>query len=368
MRYLTGVCMGLLAGACVLGVQGCSKEPQRQLELIASLDQAPGNITVTPDQRIIISLHQFFAPDWRVAEWASARLQAFPSAVIASGGDADVKLHSVLGIQSDSNGIVWMLDNGRRGGAIPKLVGWDSRNNKLHKLIFLPEPITRADSFVNDLAIDEARNHIYIADPAGGDDAALIVVHYRSGYARRVLQGHASVIPEDMDLVIDDEALEIRQADGSTVRPRIGVNPIALDAKGEWLYYGPMHGSSLYRVRVEDLLDESHAGEALAGKVERYGRKPVCDGISIDRDDNIYVTDIANNAIGVIDRSREYRIYIRDQRLSWPDALSFGPDGRLYTVSNQLHRSALLHGGEQTATPPFYIFAFQALAAGISGR
>ena len=73
-------------------------------------------------------------------------------------------------------------------------------------------------------------------------------------------------------------------------------------------------------------------------------------------------------AIGVIDKSREYRIYIQDQRLSWPDALSFGPDGRLYTVSNQLHRSAPLHGGEQTATPPFYIFAFEPLAAGVSGR
>jgi sugar lactone lactonase YvrE len=360
--------MLLLVGLSVLGVQGCSREPQGQLELVAALDQAPGNITVTPEQRIVISLHQFFAPDWRVAEWASDRLQAFPNALIASGGDADVKLHSVLGIQSDSNGIVWMLDNGMRGGAIPKLVGWDSRKNKLHKLIFLPEPITRADSFVNDLAIDEARKHIYIADPAGGDDAALIVVHYRSGYARRVLQGHASVIPEDVDLVIDGEAPEIRQADGSTLRPRIGVNPIALDARSEWLYYGPMHGTSMYRVRVEDLLDETLGAEGLAGKVERYGRKPVCDGISIDSEDNIYVTDIGNNAIGVIDRSREYRIYIQDQRLSWPDAFSFGPDGRLYTVTNQLQRSAPLHAGEQTATPPFFIFAFKPLAAGVSGR
>ena len=333
-----------------------------------SLDQAPGNITVTPDQRIIISLHQFFAPDWRVAEWASGRLQAFPTAVIASGGDADVKLHSVLGIQSDSNGIVWMLDNGMRGGAIPKLVGWDSSSDKLQKLVFLPEPITSADSFVNDLAIDEGRNYIYIADPAGGDNAALIMVDYRSGYARRVLQGHASVIPEDMDLVIDGEAVQIRQPDGSSLRPRIGVNPIALDAKSEWLYYGPMHGSSMYRVPVEALHDESLSAEALAAKVERYGRKPVCDGISIDNDDNIYVTDIANNAIGVIDKSREYRIYIQDERLSWPDAFSFGPDGRLYTVTNQLHRSAALHGGEQSAAPPFYIFAFEALAGGVSGR
>jgi sugar lactone lactonase YvrE len=364
-NYLYGI---LLAGLSLLGVSGCSDEPQRALELVASLDQAPGNITVTPDQRIIISLHQFFSPDWRVAEWTSGKLRAFPDAVIASGGHKDVRLHSVLGVQSDSEGIVWMLDNGIRGGAIPKLVGWDSRNGKLKELIFLPEPITEADSFVNDLAIDEARNYIYIADPAGGDNAALILVNYHSGYARRVLQGHISVIPEDLDLVIDDQPVEIKQADGTMVRPRIGVNPIALDAKGEWLYYGPMHGTSLYRIPVAALHDESLSDDALAGEVERYGRKPVCDGISIDKADNIYVTDIANNAIGVIDRSREYRILIQDERLSWPDAFSFGPDGRLYTVANQLHRSALLHGGKQIAEPPFHIFALEPLAAGLSGR
>lgn len=368
MRYRTGLCRVLLTGLSLLAVTGCGSEAQRELQLVASLDQAPGNITVTPDQRIIFSLHQFFAPDWRVAEWSAGRLQAFPTPAVASGADRDVKLHSVLGIQSDSKGVVWMLDNGLRGGAIPKLVGWDSRKGKLQKLIFLPEPISRANSFVNDLAIDEARHQVYIADPAGGDNAALIVVDYRSGYARRVLQGHASVVPEDLDLVIDDQAVEVMQPDGGLVRPRIGVNPIALDTRGEWLYYGPMHGTSLYRVRVTDLLDENLTAEALAGKVERYGRKPICDGISIDSDDNVYVTDIGNNAIGVIDPSREYRILIQDPRLSWPDAFSFGPDGRLYTVTNQLHRSATLHAGEQSAVPPFHIFAFEPLAAGVSGR
>ncbi len=356
----------LLTLLSVFGLQACDRAPE--LEVIASTERAPGNITVTPDRRIIVSLHQFFVPEWRVAEWADAGLQAFPTAELATTGSAEVKLDSVLGVQSDSAGIVWMLDNGMRGDVIPKLVAWDTRANSLHKVIFLPEPITTANAFVNDLAVDEVRHQIYIADPAGGADAALILVDYRTGYARRVLQGHASVAPEDIDLVIDGVAVEIRQPDGSTVRPRVGVNPIALDANNEWLYYGPMHGTSLYRVRVDDLLDETLTAEALAAKVERYGRKPVCDGISIDNDGNVYVTDIANNAIGVIDQSREYRIYVRDERLSWPDALSFGPDGKLYTVSNQLHRSAVLHAGEQTATPPFHIFAVQPLAPGVSGR
>jgi len=351
-------------------VRPCRSEVGKapELTVVASLDEVPGNITVTPDKRIIFSLHQFFSPDWRVAEWTQQGIKPFPNPDTASPNDPDIILHSVLGLQSDSKGIVWMLDNGMRGNATPKLVAWDTRQNRLHKVIMLPAPLTPDDAFVNDLAVDETHDSIYITDPAGGDNAALIVVDISSGDARRVLQGHQSVVPEDTDLIIAGEALEISQADGSTVRPRVGANPIALDASNEWLYYGPMHGTSLYRIRVNDLLDREIEAEALADKVERYGRKPISDGISIDSDGNVYITDLANNAIGVIDHSREYRIYITDERLSWPDALSFGPDNRLYTVSNQLHKSALLHGGEETAKPPYYIFSFTPLAAGVSGR
>jgi len=355
----------LATGLFVLAVYACVRAPE--LEVVGALDEAPGNITVTPDGRIILSMHPFFKPQWRVAEWTDGGLRPFPDARIAEGSDPDVPLYSVLGIRSDSHGIVWMLDNGRRGVAPPRLVAWDTRRDALHAVIPLSDPVTPPDTFVNDLAIDETHNRIFIADPAGGGNAALIVVDVNSGSARRVLQGDRSVTPEDLDLVVDGRPLEMRQPDGTVRRPRVGVNPIALDADDAWLYYGPMSGTSLYRVRVADLLDASLDSAALAARVERYGRKPVCDGISIDRAGNVYVTDIGNNAIGVITHG-EYRIYLQDPRLSWPDAFSFGPDGRLYTVANQLQRSALLNGGVSTAAPPYYLFSLPPLADGVSGR
>jgi len=38
------------------------------LEVVAELPFAPGNITLTPDGRLILSLHQFYNPEMRVAE------------------------------------------------------------------------------------------------------------------------------------------------------------------------------------------------------------------------------------------------------------------------------------------------------------
>ena len=340
------------------------------IEVVAEVDQGPGNITVTPDGRILISLHQFFGPEMRVAEvMPDGTLAPFPDAWWAVGFQSRLALNSVLGIQSDSRGVVWMLDNGLRDGVIPKLVGWDTQSNRLERLITLPRPVTAENSFVNDLAVDRDHDAIYIADPAGGDNAALIVVDLRTGTSRRVLEGHQSVVPEDTDLVIDDRAVEIRQPDGSTLRPRVGVNPIVLDHDNEWLYFGPMHGTSLYRIRAAHLRDPILDREGrLPSVVERHGDKVISDGSSMDSDGNVYISDLAGSAVGVTDPDGGYRPLVSDARLAWPDAFSFGPDGMLYGVANQLHRSATLNAGTDEAKPPFLIYRITPLADGVVGR
>lgn len=329
------------------------------LEVVAEVDQGPGNITVTPAGQIVMSLHPFYEPATRVVTLGKD-FTLMPFA-------ADAGVDAVLGIQADRDGVVWMLDTGMRSGTPRTLIGWDTAANKVAHTIDLG-PVTPKDAFVNDLVVDRDHGAVYIADPAGGANAAIIVVDIATGKARRVLEGHASVVPEDVDLVIDGTPVRVKLPSGEEIRPRVGINPIAADAKSEWLYYGPMHGTSMYRVRTSDLRDTSLDAAALASRVERWAEKPICDGIAMDEAGNIYITDLAANAIGVIGPDRGYRVLIQDARLSWPDALSFGPDGYMYTVANQLHRTARLNAGTQTATPPFLVLRFRSLAPGVVGR
>jgi sugar lactone lactonase YvrE len=340
------------------------------LEVVAELQQAPGNVTVTPGGRIILSLHQHYSPEMRVAELlGEGTLRPFPNAEWNEAGATErATFDSVLGIQSDGRSVVWMLDNGLRGGSVPKLVAWDVNTNTLHKLIYLPPPVTRGDSFVNDLAVDLDHGAIYVADPAG-EHSALIVVDIHTGHARRVLEGHPSVVPEDSDLVIEGKPVEIRRADGTMFRPRIGVNPIALDAKNEWLYYGPMHGRAIYRVRTADLLDPKSTLLTLSTKVEKFAKKPFSDGSSVDNAGNVYISDVGSNAIGTISPEGKYEILFQDDKLlSWPDSFSFGPGGMLYLVANQLHRGPVLNAGTDRSQPPYYVLKFKAPAAGVIGR
>lgn len=350
-------------------LHGDSDAAGPQLTVFTQMTECPGNIAVTPDGRVIVSIHQFIPSNRRVVEVSNAALpKPFPNAAWNRGGGGADTLDTVLGLRSDSRGIVWMLDNGMLGKVTPKLVAWDTKTDKLHRVIYLPPPITAANSFANDLQLDESAGAIYIADPAGGKNAAIIVVDLATGLARRVLEGDMSVIPEDRDLVIDGSPVEIAQPDGTKVRPRVAINPIALDQKNEWLYFGPMSGTKLYRVKTADLRNTELTTEQLAKRVEPYADRPFCDGITIDRAGNIYLGAIAENAIGVIDTNRKYHALITGEQIAWPDAFSFGPDGLVYVVLNQLHRSAQLNGGKNMTVPPFTIGTFKPLAPGFTGR
>ena len=341
---------------------------ESKFNILACLDNAPGNVTVTENGRIIMSLHQFYHPKYTVVEYKNKSLIPFPNETLSAvNAKGTVTLDSVVGIRS-ANGIVWMLDNGMRSGVTPKLIGWDINADKLHKIIPLPPPIAPKNSFVNDLAIDTRHNHIFISDPAGGTNAALIVINLSTDKARRVLIGHHSVTPENIDLIIDNVAIQVKDKSGKLIRPHIGVNPITEDLNNEWVYFGPMHGLSLYRIKADDLVNESLNAETLANRVERYSDKPVSDGITIDKNNTIYLGDLANNAIGIISADRKYRILSQNPKLSWVDSFSYGPNGKLYAVVNRLHQSEILNGGVLKSSPPFYLLQIEALAAGLPGR
>jgi sugar lactone lactonase YvrE len=364
--------MSHLAKSCavlLLTTAAAFADTNSHFNVVADLDTGPGNVTATASGRIIMSQHQFYQPQYSVVEYKGQTLVPFPNREwSATDSTAEVKLDSVLGIRSDPNGIVWMLDNGMRGGVTPKLVGWNTKIDKLQRLIYLPTPAAPKDAFVNDFALDTAHNHAFISDPAGGSNAGLIVVNLYTGAARRVLEGHVSVLPENVDLVIDKAPIQVKTPAGDLIRPHIGVNPITEDLNNEWVYYGPMHGLSLYRIKASDLIDETLTAQQLAGRVQRYSDKPISDGISIDKNNNIYLGDLANNAIGVISTDRRYRQLAQCPRLSWVDSFSFGPEGRLYAVVNRLHRSAPLNGGDAQSKPPYYLLQVKALAEGLPGR
>lgn len=344
-------------------------------EVIFQLPLAPAGLTVTPEGAFLLSVSFEEKPQNRVIEVGrSGESKPFPTTALsqAAAGEA-LQFDAIKGMQCQDNGVVWMLDNGRRSELPPKVIAWDTGHGRLQRVFHLAPPAVLPGSLLDDLVVDPEVPFIYLNDPAGGVDAALIVLDAGTGLARRVLQGHPSVVPvAGLELSIDGQKLETKRLDGSLADPLGGVNPLALDRKGEWLYFGPLRSHKLYRVKTEHLRDASMPPDKLAGLVEEYAAKPLCDGITLDGKGNIYVSDLTAKAIGIIATgSREYRVLATDPRFLWPDGLCFGADGRLYFFTSATKaappasRSTLpAVPGEQ---PTNYLFRLQTPASGRVG-
>ncbi|MEM8805134.1 MAG: L-dopachrome tautomerase-related protein [Cyanobacteria bacterium P01_G01_bin.38] len=345
------------------------------LETVAELDVAPGNIAVGPDGRIFLSLHQAYQPDLNVVELlGDGTVVPFPNPAWNDPPNAKgVGLNSVLGIQVDQQGVAWMLDNAEgvsaEEGGVPRVVGWNTRSNQLEQIISIPTPVARSDSFINDLAVDNIHNALYLADVRSDQGPAIIVVDLETGFSRRVLSNHISLQPEaDAPIVIDGQETRNPGPNGEPVQHRNGLNPITIDPAAKWVYYGGMNGTSVWRVPVADLLNASLTDEALGERIERYGDKPVSDGISIDTAGNVYITDLNGKAIGITQSDGSYKVLVQDEQLLWPDSLSAGPDGYMYVAVNKLHLSPPLNAGQNESEPPYYIMRFRAPADLAVGR
>jgi sugar lactone lactonase YvrE len=343
-------------------------ELQDELEVVAEFPAAhpPGNIAITPEGRIMMSQHQFYGAPLRVVELlADNSLVPFPNQAWSSKPEQKgIGLNTVLGLRADANGIVWMLDNSEGAGQPGKIVGWDTENDELYQVIYLPQPIIAEDSFLNDLAVDLDNNAIYLTDTASGDNSALIVVDLNTGFSRRVLEGDVSTRPEDIPLIVDERVINMAGKPA-----KVGANPITVDPNNEWVYYAPMSGTSLYRIATIDLLDPALSPEDLSSRVERYGDKPICEGITVDGAGNVYITSITDHAIGVVDATGAYQILYQDKKLlSWTNGMAFSPDDYIYVTVSQLQNSPPLNNGENEFKAPFYLVRFPSLSSGEVGR
>lgn len=216
------------------------------------------------------------------------------------------------------------------------------------------------------LAVDDARGFVYLADVGGAREPALVTVDTNTGRSSRFTDSPA-LAAEDVDLVIDGRVIGRPGEDGTFKPARIPLNPITLSADGETLYFGAMNGETWYRLPTR-LLREGAESTAIAAAIERAGPKPVSDGASTDREGNHWFTDLNHNAISVLRSDGRLETLVEDERLSWPDALSFGEPRWLYIAVNQLHRAPQLNSGVEAANPPYRIMRVYAGTDGIAGR
>ena len=344
---------------------GTPRLPATALELVAELPTPPGNIAVSSDGRVFATLHPEARPTGKVVEIVNGQPVEWPDASWQDPTRSEQAFRNVLSVRIDRQNRLWALDNGDHGIHPARLLSFDLSTNQLHSVHEFDRSIAGLGSHLNDFQISSDGQWIYIADASFfGKTPALLVHNTQTGVTRRLLQGHPSVSAEHFTPVVQGRSMEILGL--LSIRP--GVDSIGLDKQDQWLYFAPITNLNLYRIRTEDLRNAQISAVDLAGRVEIFGAKTMSDGITLDRQGTIYLSDLEHSAIVTLRQDRSLQTLIQDQRLRWPDGFSFGPQGWLYVTCSALHQVFGRLPGQISAAGPFQIFRLKPGAEGIAGQ
>lgn len=314
------------------------------VETYATFSFRPGNIGISPKGKMIMSAQPLDNPEVKLVQVMSdGSYKPYPSEAFASGPDSELK--AAIGVKVDDDGVAWVLDIATR-----TLFSINTETDQVIGRFNIPSEVLKDTSFLQDFALDQKRNRVIIADMTQGDlqsapVPAFVVIDLDTGATRRVAESHPSMMPS---------------FDGG-----FALNPITIDASYEYVYFGALHGKTMYRVPAASFDDDS---SDVVSTIERFGPKNYNDGSTIDVEGNVYSADVENHGFGVTFPDGEYRLIGKlPPSQSWTDGITVGADGYFYSTSNQLDRTAALSGSE-TGTGEFLVVRFKPLANGMTGR
>lgn len=341
-----------------------------KLEKFADLEYPPGNIAVSFLGRVFVTLHPEARPELKVVELVNGKPVPFPNMAFQTGKHEDGRneqryFRNVLSLRIDRYNRLWTLDNGHHGFDAARLLAFDLDDGRVvHEYVF-PPGIAGIGSHLNDFQVAPNGRTIYIADASFfAKDPAIIVYDVRNRFARRVIEKHGSVVAEKYIPVVQGRKMQ----PFGLVAIRPGVDSIVLDTRGEWLYFAPITNNNLYRIRTEYLQDAKMPREELYAQIETFAEKTMSDGLTIDREDNIYISDLEHSAILTMSQTGELTTLLKDRKLRWPDGFSFGPEGWLYVTCSSLHHVIGKLPGSIQKNAPYQVFRFKPPNLGVPGH
>ncbi|MBF9219624.1 SMP-30/gluconolactonase/LRE family protein [Hymenobacter ruricola] len=256
---------------------------------------------------------------------------------------------------ADKSGMVWVLDPASPGlkftvAGGPKLVKTDPKTGQVLLTIPFPESVAPRKSYLNDVRIDLQNNYAYITESGLG---ALVVVDLKTLKSRRLLDQHPST-KAVKGLVIKAEGHPMIDLEGKPAR--FNADGIALSTDNTYLYYCPLTGHTLYRIKTAALRDPALTEAQLGQQVETVGEIPGTDGLEIDAANNVYLTSFEQSALLRRTPDGKIETLVKDPRLQWPDTYSFGADGTLYVTNSAIHKTPNWNKGVGQHRQPFRIF------------
>jgi sugar lactone lactonase YvrE len=325
------------------------------MELVADLPLPPGNIAVADNGDVFFTFHPEANPAINVAKLVAGQAEAFPSLDWQPGGSEPLAFNEVLSVRIDKQQRLWVLDNGKHGLDKVRLFAFNIVSGEMLKRFSFTRAEFALGSHANDFQISNDGRFIIISDASiFAKSPALVIYDVENESARRVLELHESVIAGMFEPIVQGRKMTLFGL--FTINP--GVDGLALDHANEYLYYASISSDQLYRIPYAALIDSELSSTELALQVEAVGQKTMTDGMAMDSDDNVYLSDLENSAIVRRSPEGELETLLKSASIRWPDGFSNSADGHLYFTCSSLHQVIGMSPEEIEAKGPYQIYRF----------
>ena len=303
--------------------------PEATAGVFLEVDLPLANVVSSPDGRVFFNLHNFghpkrFGPT--VFEVVEGEAVPYPSRSFQP------RYQGTFGMTVDVRGRLWLIETASLDHAATRLLAFDLATNEL---VYEHTFSSIEARFGQDLRMAPDGRTLIIADTGmfhfvGG---ALIVFDTEAREVVRSFSGHSSLDPQNWVITRWDGAPH--RIGYGLLTFAVGVDGLAIDRAGEWVYYATMSHDTLYRVPLAALSDPAVSHDALVGLVEVVGPKPLSDGIEMAPDGTVLVTDIEHGGLMRLDPATgELESWTRDPTVIWADGVTVTPEGHaLYTDS-----------------------------------
>jgi sugar lactone lactonase YvrE len=325
------------------------------MELVASLPSPPGNVAVADNGDVFFTFHPEASPAINVAKLIDGQAKAFPSMEWQPGGSEPHAFNEVLSVRVDKQQQLWVLDNGKHGLEKVRLFAFNLTTGEMTQRYTFSRAEFALGSHANDFQISQDGNFIIISDASIlAKTPALVIYDVKNNKARRVLELDESVIAGKFEPVVQGRNMTIFGL--FTINP--GVDGLVLDENNDYLYYASISADKLYRIPYADLIDRSITQGQLSSAVEAVGEKTMTDGMAMDSQGNIYLSDLEHSAIVRMLPDGELQTLLKSASIRWPDGFSFGPKGYLYFTCSSLHQVIGHSQDEVNKNAPYQIYRF----------
>lgn len=342
-------------------LSGSPTLPEGTIEAVVTTDRPIGNATVSVSGRLFYTIHPESnpAPPY-LYEWVAGKAVPYPAE-----GQTDL-FQTPLGVAVDSRNRLWVIDPGRHGTGQPSLTAFDLATDQVVQRHLFGSDMAPLGSFLQAMAISPDARYIYIADVGfWAKRPALVIYDTETQTAWRRLERDAGVYPQN--LLIRNQIKDMSFF-GGILQMKTGIDGVAASRDGAWLYYAAMNHDTLFRVPTSVLHDPTARDADVAAAVEPMGPKPLNDGLSIDDQGTVYITDIEHQAVMARKADGTLQTVVKDNRIRWADALAFGPDGWMYLSDSAIPELILQSADHVAAAGPYHVWRFKPGGTGAAGQ